>query len=69
MKYINIKRKPKYNSVTLYMYDNPSEADLATFFDFRQATQYIKDHGLFVAYLEDIPEERHQRWGMRRWNS
>lgn len=69
MKHVHIKRTPKYNSVTLYLYDSPQQEDLAVFFSFKEATQYIKENGLFIAYLEDIPEDKHQRWGMRKWKS
>lgn len=66
---IHNQRKPKYNSVTLYDHDHPNQKEIASFFSFKEATHYIQNHNMFIAFLDDQPETQHQRWGMRYWNS
>ena len=66
---IHTQRKPKYNSVTLYDYDHDEQKEIASFFSFKEATLYIQNNNMFIAFLEDQPEKQHQRWGMRYWNS
>lgn len=59
-------RKKYYSNVTLYDYDHPRKKVLLTTNDFYEATRFIQERQSFIAYLDDMPNEHHQRWGLRK---
>lgn len=68
MKYINTNHHTTYESVTLYNPDTPQNKVIAHFYDFHQATEFLTSQGYSIVYLEDLPQQKTQRWGVRRWN-
>ena len=62
---IDVKKKLAYWWVTLYEADTPTQPTLQTFNDFKEATEYIKEHKYIIVYLEDQKEQGGQRWGLR----